>query len=522
MTQTLSSSPCQPFDPDPNLYLNNNNNNDNNDNSTSHFNNNNNNHNHHVNHDADDLSANDPMDLPPPASPTITAVSCTPMDMSDNHHDDGKIMEEPTVNTSPSLSASSPSAPLCGFEGPEKRLEIQFSYDPSFPVSSSSSASPFLRCRGGSGGGGGLLNVSAAQWQSQVLDKARCTIISSTCNQHFNSFVLSESSLFVYPTTVMIKTCGTTALLNAVDPILRIAREHGMSVQFMVYSRKNFVFPENQPAPHKNFDMEVAALDKYFDGSGYIIGPLTGDHWHMYIADYGSGNGTNGNTAVGNVNTSDHEEEEGGHISSPPSSLISARASGITVEVLMHDLSPAKMSQFFKQHGVSAKDVTHSSKIDTILPGSVIDAFQFDPCGYSMNGLLGSAYWTIHITPEQGFSYVSFETNITAEQLFENNSQDSYADMLARVLHVFEPGRFTITLFSDDYDTQRDTLHQLTKVWMNKEKDFKLHSKCTTEFPEEGYALTWCCFTQRLFSAVSPPKSSSGAASIKRCQSALF
>lgn len=47
-------------------------------------------------------------------------------------------------------------------------------------------------------------------------------------------------------------------------------------------------------------------------------------------------------------------------------------------------------------------------------------------------------YWTIHITPEPEFSYVSFETNL---------SQTSYDDLVRRVVDVFKPGKLVTTLF---------------------------------------------------------------------------
>ncbi|MEQ2188187.1 hypothetical protein GOODEAATRI_012455, partial [Goodea atripinnis] len=47
-------------------------------------------------------------------------------------------------------------------------------------------------------------------------------------------------------------------------------------------------------------------------------------------------------------------------------------------------------------------------------------------------------YWTIHITPEPEFSYVSFETNL---------SQTSYDDLIRKVIDVFKPGKFVTTLF---------------------------------------------------------------------------
>ena len=42
------------------------------------------------------------------------------------------------------------------------------------------------------------------------------------------------------------------------------------------------------------------------------------------------------------------------------------------------------------------------------------DHFHFEPCGFSLNALhpeKRESYATIHVTPELGFSYVSFETN---------------------------------------------------------------------------------------------------------------
>ena len=69
------------------------------------------------------------------------------------------------------------------------------------------------------------------------------------------------------------------------------------------------------------------------------------------------------------------------------------------------------------------------SGIDKLIPGCLIDDYLFDPCGYSMNGLMrGGYYVTIHITPESEFSYVSFETNYPLA---------SYSDLIARVIRTF-------------------------------------------------------------------------------------
>ncbi|XP_059958352.1 S-adenosylmethionine decarboxylase proenzyme-like [Mesoplodon densirostris] len=111
-----------------------------------------------------------------------------------------------------------------------------------------------------------------------------------------------------------------------------------------------------------------------------------------------------------------------------------------TLEILMSELDPAVMDQCYMKYGITAKDVTHESRICDLIPGSVIDATLFDPCGYSMNGMKSDGtYWTIHITPEPEFC-VSFETNL---------SQTSYDDLIRKVVEVFKPGKFVTTLFAD-------------------------------------------------------------------------
>ena len=79
------------------------------------------------------------------------------------------------------------------------------------------------------------------------------------------------------------------------------------------------------------------------------------------------------------------------------------------------------------------------SGIDKLFPNAKIFDYLFDPCGYSMNGLLPDGhYFTIHITPEPEFSYVSFETNVSYSQ---------YQELTRKILQMFNPGKFTTTIF---------------------------------------------------------------------------
>ena len=66
----------------------------------------------------------------------------------------------------------------------------------------------------------------------------------------------------------------------------------------------------------------------------------------------------------------------------------------------------------------STLDRTNDPIVDHWVSKATVDDFVFDPCGYSMNGLEGSAFSTIHVTPQQDCSYASLELyGYTADQL---------------------------------------------------------------------------------------------------------
>ena len=58
---------------------------------------------------------------------------------------------------------------------------------------------------------------------------------------------------------------------------------------------------------------------------------------------------------------------------------------------------------------MSSRATTEASGIADVFPNMDVDDYVFEPCGYSMNGLCGDEYSTVHITPEAGFSYCSVE-----------------------------------------------------------------------------------------------------------------
>ncbi|KAL3844552.1 hypothetical protein ACJIZ3_001955 [Penstemon smallii] len=285
-----------------------------------------------------------------------------------------------------------------GFEGYEKRLEICF-YEPKV----------FADVEGR-----GLRSLSKGQLD-EILDPAQCTIVSSLTNDEVDSYVLSESSLFVYSYKIIIKTCGTTKLLLSIPPILKLASTLGLTVSSVIYTRGSFIFPGAQPFPHRSFSEEVAVLDDHFTELGlssesYVMGDADEiEKWHVYSACAKS---TNHSTPV------------------------------YTLEMCMTNLDQKKAAVFFKTQSSSAPIMTEVSGIRKILPESDICDFDFDPCGYSMNAIEGGAISTIHVTPEDGFSYASFEAVGYDFKKVDLNL------LLERVLACFRPAKFSVALHS--------------------------------------------------------------------------
>ncbi|TMS12463.1 S-adenosylmethionine decarboxylase proenzyme [Larimichthys crocea] len=184
------------------------------------------------------------------------------------------------------------------------------------------------------------------------------------------------------------------------------------------------------------------------DGAAYCMGRLNSDCWYLFTLDL-------------------PEYWENKHADQ-------------TLEVLMSDLDPAIMDQFYMKDGVSASDVTRMSGIRDLIPGSVIDATMFNPCGYSMNGMkTDGTYWTIHITPEPEFSYVSFETNL---------SQTSYDDLVRKVVDVFKPGKFVTTLFVNQSSKCRSVFSSAQKLEGYKRLDRQLAQFNDYNFVFTSYA----------------------------------
>lgn len=236
------------------------------------------------------------------------------------------------------------------FEGPEKLLEVWFAPNatalpPTAPAN-------------------GLKAIPADTWVG-MLDMVNCKILSVLESENMDAYLLSESSMFVFPHKIILKTCGTTTLLLGLQRMLHIAAVHAgfpfhnansvndiraAATPYRVfYSRKNFLFPHKQHGPHRSWKQEVKYLDEMFDGgSAYMVGKMNGDHWYLYLTSPNQ-------QALTPPRTPESEVEA---IGAPARIPVGTTTFGTgpnghpdeTLEILMTDLDPENAKQFYLSH----------------------------------------------------------------------------------------------------------------------------------------------------------------------------
>jgi len=229
------------------------------------------------------------------------------------------------------------------FEGPEKKLELVFK-----------------------AGSVDLFEQPREFWDNLV-SLAQAKILSSLETKDCKSFLLSESSLFVWKDRVILITCGTTTLIKAAKHMLETFGKDSLEEVF--YERKN----EYQPSLQKSSALQdMNDLKEVLGGKVLRFGRQDDHHVYVYNKSFVT-------ESAGKVNT---------------------------LELLMYGLQGE-----FKNSFVNKPESQNLvlKKLKEILPGFELDTFFFEPEGFSFNALQGSRYATMHVTPQGSENYLSFE-----------------------------------------------------------------------------------------------------------------
>lgn len=216
-----------------------------------------------------------------------------------------------------------------------------------------------------------------------MLELVNCKVLSVVESGDVDAYLLSESSMFVFPHKLILKTCGTTTLLFGLPKILEIAAtiagfphiaadENGCRATAahpyrVFYSRKNFLYPDRQRGPHRSWTDEMKELDRLFlGGSAYQIGKLNGEHWYLYL--------TEPNTMLTPPATPDRHVTETKLLDLPMSKASLTGCSDDedddeTLELLMTDLEPKNGKQFYLDYASAVAEdkfyeQAHEARLD--------------------------------------------------------------------------------------------------------------------------------------------------------------
>jgi S-adenosylmethionine decarboxylase len=282
------------------------------------------------------------------------------------------------------------------------------------------------------------------------------------------------------------------------------------------YSRKNFLFPDRQEGPHRSWKQEVKYLDDMFEGgSAYMVGKMNGDHWYLYITTPNSAltppltpdesvddiskiptamlshpvGISNDETLEILMTDLDPENAKQFYLANAAEvaskkmakeaekarkeahdSLGHVSGHHEPVDVFSNGADSELHPDSAEQQALAEALTTEGHALGTVVsencglhdvypvakyPDAKIDAYLFQPCGFSANGVIPPAekadaenptkadhYFTVHVTPEPNCSFASFETNVPGGQ-----SGRTTAEIIEHVVDIFKPGRFSVTLF---------------------------------------------------------------------------
>lgn len=274
------------------------------------------------------------------------------------------------------------------FEGSEKKVELVMSND---SVS--------------------LRHLGKDFW-ANIVAQCDAEILSSISNEKCDAYLLSESSLFVWDHHFLMLTCGTTTLVNSLNAFLDYVESSNKGqldqIQSIIFQRKN----EYQSHLQKtSFEQDIIKLEQRLSGVAFQLGNLDSHHNYIY------------------------------HLDKPYTPAQTDK----TFELLMYHID-GEAADYLRTERQCAIKIKHLLNLEELLPDFEINDYVFEPFGYSMNAIKDDKYATMHITPQENSSYVSFETNLDINEHEMN--------IFAHLVQQLNPCSFDIICFNADIDIE--------------------------------------------------------------------
>lgn len=238
-------------------------------------------------------------------------------------------------------------------------------------------------------------------WVEMVV-RCEATILSEVHNEECDAYLLSESSLFVWDDHFLLITCGQTKLVESI--LYFLDKVDTSVVKQLLFQRKNEYYSDMQ---HSDFAEDVRRIEERMPGVVVEFGDKNLHYTELFHLE----------------NSYEPESDDR------------------TYELLMYGISK-QSTDFFMQSDVSIEEVRNFLQLQHMLPDWQIDDFLFTPCGYSLNAIHGDKYLTIHVTPQQDYSYISLETNV------------DLSSIIATPIAILQPQSFDLVLYQPESEEE--------------------------------------------------------------------
>ncbi|MCY4643490.1 MAG: adenosylmethionine decarboxylase [Bacteriovoracales bacterium] len=246
-----------------------------------------------------------------------------------------------------------------------------------------------------------LRGLGKAYWED-VVRQCRAEMISSISNDHVDAYLLSESSLFVWGDRMVMITCGATVLMQS---ILKLVEDLGRErMDSLIFQRKN---EYDQSKQKSSFLEDVRLLREMVPGKAHRFGRLDGHHHFIFNLD----------------------RPYRPAFKDMTSELLMYHVEGEAAQTLCHG---------GREKGEEIRALLGLEKRE----GLMVDDHFFKPCGYSANAIEGPRYITVHVTPQEDYSYVSYETSLDVE--------GGYRGLLGGLVRSLRPDSFDLVTFDAD------------------------------------------------------------------------
>lgn len=253
-----------------------------------------------------------------------------------------------------------------GFEGVEKRLIVE--------LSSGCPGSEFKP-----------LDLTPDDWKP-ILEASQCEILSHREIDGQKIYLLSESTLAVWDSGFLLKTCGKTSPLKGLSRLIETYPSVIKQTVWLAYTRAEFAHPDEQLWPHQSFDQEVSFIQQIFPQVQHRTLPAGNQKFHIVF----------------------HSSSE--ILKAPIREFEEVLLFGIDEQCV------DKITSCNEPPSTNDKGAENSGStlllLGKPLGEGVLDEFWFKPQGYSCNAAAQSQFFSCHISPEPETSYASLERGL--------------------------------------------------------------------------------------------------------------